>query len=107
MGNKVWLPEGGLEVVSNLQVIGGAFGDLNDPIKLMYDATNNVEGLQTAIINASKSLVTYNQEQGRFQVTVANLRRVKAMADELGMSMKDLTDGAAAAVERMAELLRI
>jgi hypothetical protein len=100
MGEKVWDPEGALNMVANLQVIGGAFGDLNDPIKLMYMATNNVEGLQEAIIGASKSLVTFNEEQGRFQVTGVNLRRAKAMADELGISMEELTTTAVAAMER-------
>jgi len=100
LAEKVWSPEGALEFVSNMQVIGGAMGDFNDPIKLMYMATNNVEGLQDAILEASKSLVTYNNEQGRFEITGANLRRAKAMADELGMSMADLTQTAVASMER-------
>jgi hypothetical protein len=100
LAEKVWSPEGALEVVANLQMIGGAYGDLNDPIKMMYMATNDVEGLQDAIIGAAKSLVTYNDEQGRFVVTGANLRRAKEMATELGMSMEDLTTTAVAAMER-------
>lgn len=100
MADKVWDPEGALEMVSNLQVLGGAVGDLNDPIKLMYMATNDIEGLQDAIIGASKSLVTYNNEQGRFEVTGANLRRAKEMATEFGMSMEDLTKTAVASMER-------
>ena len=100
LANKVWSPEGALDVVANLQMIGGAYGDLNDPIKMMYMATNDVEGLQTAIIGAAKSLVTFNSEQGRFQVTGANLRRAKEMADQFGMSLEDLTTTAVAAMER-------
>lgn len=101
MVKEVWSPEGALDVVANLQMIGGAFGDLNDPIKLMYMATNNVEGLQDALIGASKTLVTFNQEQGKFEVTGANLRRAKEMADTLGISMDQLTSGAVAAMERV------
>jgi hypothetical protein len=97
---KVWSPEQALGVVANLQMIGGAFGDLNDPIKLMYMATNNVEGLQDALIGAAKSVVTFNREQGRFEVTGANLRRAKEMADQFGMSLQELTTGAVAAMER-------
>ena len=100
LADKVWSPEGALDVVANLQVLGGAVGDLNDPLKLMYMATNNIEGLQDAIIGASKSLVTYNEEQKRFEVTGANLRRAKEMADEFGMSMTELTTTAVAAMER-------
>lgn len=100
LAEKVWSPDKALDIVANLQVIGGAFGDLNDPIKLMYMATNNVEGLQGAIIGATKSLVTYNEEQGRFQITGVQLRQAKAIADEFGMSLEELSDLAIAQAER-------
>lgn len=85
-------PEKAINLAANLQVVGGAVGDLADPIKLMYDATNNVESLQSSIIDAARSLATYNAEQGRFEVTGANLRRAKAMADALNISMGELTN---------------
>ena len=91
---KLYDPEGAIDLSANLQVIGGAIGDLADPIKLMYDATNNVESLQTSILGAAKSLATYNAEQGRFEVTGTNLRRAKAMSDALGISMEQLTSSA-------------
>jgi hypothetical protein len=107
MAEKLYDPEGAISLAANLQVIGGAFGDLGDPIKLMYDATNNVESLQTSIIGAARSLATYNAEQGRFEVTGVNLRRAKAMSDALGISMGELTNMAvkgAAKFEAMSQL---
>jgi len=101
LAEKVWDPDGALEIVANLQMIGGAYGDLNDPIRMMYMATNDVEGLQTAIIGAARSLVTYNAEQGRFEVTGANLRRAKEMAELFGMSMEELTSTGIAGMERL------
>lgn len=100
VAEKVFSPEGAIDLSANLQVIGGILGDFNDPLKLMYMATNNVEGLQTAMLDAAKSLATYNTEQGRFEVTGINLRRAQAMAKELGMDMKDLGKAAIAAAER-------
>ena len=100
LADAVWDPEGALNVVANLQMIGGAFGDLNDPIKLMYMATNNVEGLQDALQGAAKTLVTFNREQGRFEITGANLRRAHEMAKTLGVDFTELTNGAVAAMER-------
>lgn len=100
LADAVWDPEGALNVVANLQMIGGAFGDLNDPIKLMYMATNNVEGLQDALQGAAKTLVTFNREQGRFEITGANLRRAHEMAKTLGIDFTELTNGAVAAMER-------
>jgi hypothetical protein len=107
VADKVFDPEGAINMAANLQVVGGAFGDLADPIKLMYNATNNVESLQTSILGAARSLATYNQEQGRFEVTGVNLRRAKAMSDALGISMGELTNMAvkgAAKMEAMSQL---
>jgi hypothetical protein len=100
IADKVFDPEGAIDMAANLQAIGGAIGDFNDPLKLMYMATNNVEGLQDALIGVAGSLATYNQEQGRFEITGVNLRKAKAMAKELGISYDELAKGAIAAAER-------
>ena len=93
-------PDKAISLSANLQVLGGAIGNFNDPLRMMYDATNNVEGLQDALIGAAGSLATYNSEQGRFEITGVNLRRARAMADELGISYGELANGAIAAAER-------
>jgi hypothetical protein len=102
IAEKVLNPDGAIELAANLQVLGGAIGDFGDPIKMMYDATNNVEGLQDSLIGAAKGLATYNQQQGRFEITGINLRRAREMANALGISMGDLTKTAVAAQERVA-----
>jgi len=102
IAEKVLNPEGAIDLAANLQVLGGAIGDFGDPIKMMYDATNNVEGLQNSLIGAAKGLASYNQQQGKFEITGINLRRAREMAGALGISMGDLTKTAIAAQERMA-----
>lgn len=102
IADKVMSPDGAIELTANLQVLGGAIGDFNDPMKLMYMATNNVEGLQDALIGAAGGLATYNQEQGRFEITGVNLRRAKEMAAQLGIEYKEFAKGAIAAQERLS-----
>lgn len=102
VAEKVLNPEGAVDMAANLQVLGGAIGDFGDPIKMMYDATNNMEGLQDSIIGAAKGLATYNQAQGRFEITGINLRRGREMASALGMTMEELGKTAVAAQERVA-----
>lgn len=102
IADKVMNPEGALELSANLQVLGGAIGDFNDPLKLMYMSTNNVEGLQDALIGAAGGLATYNSEQGKFELTGVNLRRAQEMARQLGVDYKQLASGAIAAAERSA-----
>ena len=107
IAEKVFDPEGALELTAKLQVLGGAFGDLGDPMRALYDSTNNVEGLQDAFIKASASLAEYNEGQKRFEVTGINLRRAKAMADAYGVSLNEVTNAAtkgAAKLQAMGEL---
>jgi len=100
LAEKVMSPEGAIDLAANLQVLGGAIGSLNDPYQMMYMATNNIEGLQDAIIGAAESLVTYNSEQGKFEISGVNLRRARALASELGKDYKELANTAIAAAER-------
>ena len=102
IADTVMDPDKAISLSANLAVLGGAMGDFGNPLKMMYDATNNVEGLQDSLIQAAGSLATYNQEQGRFEITGVNLRRAQAMAKELGVEYKELAKGAIAAQERMA-----
>jgi hypothetical protein len=102
IADKVMNPDSAIELTANLQVLGGAIGDFNDPLKLMYMATNNVEGLQDALIGAASNLATYNKEQGRFEITGVNLRRAKEMASQLGIEYKEFAKGAIAAQERLS-----
>ena len=102
VADKVMNPEGALEMTANLQMLGGAIGDFNDPLKLMYDSTNNVNGLQDALAGAAKGLAVYNSEQGRFEITGANLRRAKDMAGALNVKFEDLTKSAIAGAERVS-----
>jgi hypothetical protein len=101
VADKVMNPESAIELTANMQMLGGAVGDLNDPLKLMYMATNNVEGLQDAIMGAAGTLATYNTEQQKFEITGANLRRGKEMAAQLGISYSEFAKGAIAAQERL------
>ena len=107
LGEQLFDPTKAIDLAANMQVLGGAVGDLRDPLKLLYDSTNNMEGLQTSILDAAKGLATYNAEQGRFEVSGANLRRAKAMADALGMSMNELTNSAVKAAVKTQALSEI
>jgi hypothetical protein len=100
IAEDVFDPDKAINLSANLQAIGGAIGDFNDPLRLMYMATNDVEGLQDALVGVAGSLATYNDEQGRFEITGVNLRRARALASELGISYNELANGAIAAAER-------
>jgi hypothetical protein len=100
LAEKLFDPEQAINLSAQLQAIGGTIGDFNDPLKLMYLATNDAGGLQEAMINVAGSLATYNSELDKFEITGVNLRRARAMATELGMTMDELSTTSIKAAER-------
>lgn len=100
LAEKLFDPDQAIGLSANLQAIGGAIGDFNDPLKLMYMATNDAGGLQEAMIGVAGSLATYNSELGKFEITGVNLRKARALAGELGVSMDELSTTAIKAAER-------
>jgi hypothetical protein len=100
LAEKLFDPDQAVALSANLQAIGGAIGDFNDPLKLMYMATNDAGGLQDAMIGVAGSLATYNSELGKFEITGVNLRKARALAGELGMTMDELSTTAIKAAER-------
>ena len=107
VADKVFSPEGALELSAELGVLGAAFGDFNDPLRLMYMATNEVEGLQGALEGVAGNLATYNMETGGFEVTGANLRQAREIAGKLGIDMAELTQSAIALQERQQAALSL
>jgi hypothetical protein len=92
IADQLFDPQKAIDMSANLAMLGGAIGDFGDPLRMIYDATNNVEGLQTSLIKAARSLTNFDEKTQTFRVTGANLRRAKMLADQFGMSMGDLTN---------------
>jgi len=100
LAEKFFDPEGAIDFAAQMQVIGGAVGDLQDPFKLMYMATNDLEGLQTAIIDTAAAAATFDKEKGKFVISPEQRRQMMAMKDQLGMSYQELADLAVKSARR-------
>jgi hypothetical protein len=87
-----------------MQMVGGAIGAFNDPMRLMHMAINDVEGLQDALIGAASSLATYNAEQSKFEVTGINRRRAMEMAKIVGQDTGEFIKMSIADAERKQAL---
>jgi len=100
LADKFFDPEGAIDFAARMQVIGGAVGDLQDPFKLMYMATNDLEGLQEAIVDSAAAAVTFDEEKGKFVISPDQRRQLKDMAEAMGMSYQDLADTAVKSARR-------
>jgi len=100
LADKFFDPEGAIDFAAQMQVIGGAVGDLGDPFKLMYMATNDLEGLQDAIVDTAAASVTFDKTKNKFIISPQERRKLKDMAEAMGMSYQDLADTAVKSARR-------
>ena len=97
-------PEGAIEFAAQMQVIGGAASDLTDPFKLMYMASNDLEGLQKAIIDTASAAATFDETKNKFVIAPATQRQLRDQAKAMGMNYQDLADSATKAARESAVL---
>ena len=95
-------PEGAIDFAAQMQVIGGAVGDLSDPFKLMYMATNDLEGLQEAIIDTAAASATFDTETNKFIISPGSRRQLRDQAKAMGMDYQELADLAVKSARRAA-----
>lgn len=100
VADQVFDPESALDLSANLQVLGASFGAFNDPLRLMYMATNEVEGLGGALEGVYQGLATYNESMGAFEVTGLQLRQAREIAKTLGVDLESVVNTAKALQER-------
>ena len=97
-------PEGAIEFAAKMQVIGGAASDLTDPFKLMYMASNDLEGLQKAIIDTASEAATFDEVKNKFVISPSTQRQLRDQASAMGMNYQDLADAATKAARESAVL---
>lgn len=82
--------EGAVNMAAQLQVLGGEWSKMADPFKLMYQARNDIEGLQTSLANAVKSTAQFNKKTGEFDISAMEMHRLRKVAEQLGVDYKEL-----------------
>lgn len=87
---KVFNPDGAIEVAAAMQRLGVATGALVDPLRLMDLSQNDPAELQNQIVNMTKDFVRFNKDLGEFQILPGEKRRLREIADALGMTADEL-----------------
>ena len=90
MADKVFRPEGAIEMAARLQTMGGEFAKMADPFSLMFKARNDFEGFTNDIIDASKEFSKFNAETGEFEISGLGYDRIREIADITGMAADDI-----------------
>jgi hypothetical protein len=73
-----WDPEKAIETAANLQMLGGAIGDLGDPYKLMNMGMNDVGELQDQMTKLAANAFKINKETGEIDIDPLSRQRFKS-----------------------------
>jgi hypothetical protein len=68
MAEKVFRPEGAIEMAAELTTMGGEFAKLGDPMTLLFKSRNDMEGFTKDVGKASAEFVQFNKETGEFDI---------------------------------------
>jgi hypothetical protein len=95
---KVFDPEGAIDMVATFQRLGVAAGDLADPFRLMYLASEDVEELQNQVVKMTEKFVQFDEKNGRFKVLPTAKRDLIELQKATGYEYNELvkmSEGAA------------
>jgi hypothetical protein len=88
--DKIYDPEGAIEMAAGLQRLGVTASGLLDPLRAMDLAANDPEGLQKEIINVTKEFTKFNEANGKFEIMPGSKRRLREIAKEMGIPAEEL-----------------
>lgn len=81
--------EGSVNAAAKLQVLGGQFSALADPLGILNESLNDMEGLQDRMLGMFKSMGTFNRATGQVEVSSFNKQRIRAAAAAMGMDYSE------------------
>jgi len=88
--DKVNSVQGAIETGAKLQVLGGPFAQMGDPLGMLSDSINNVEGLLDRFTKMTGGLGRFDAEKGEVTVSAFNKRRLQVAAEAMGMSYDEV-----------------
>lgn len=105
--NKVSTLEGAMNAGAQLSVLGGNFAIQGNPLAMMYNALNDVEGLQNQMLAMTRDMARWDDDKKQFEISAFDRERLKAMSQSTGIDYSSLTSQALnqARVDRVSQQL--
>lgn len=100
LAEKVGSVEGSIDVASRLQVLGGPFAAMADPLGMMSEGLTDMEGLMDRVTKMIGGLGSFNRETGEVEVSAFNKKRIAAAASAMGISYDTMMESVNAQAKR-------
>lgn len=97
---KVGSIEGAVTTGAQLSVLGGPFAQFSNPMGMLYESLNDMEGLQSRMIGMFENLGSWNNETGQFEVSAFNRMRIKSASQAMGLNYGDVMNNVFSSARR-------
>ena len=91
IAEKVYNPEGAIELAAGLQRLGVTANGLLDPLRAMDLARNDPEQLEKELVNITKEWTIFNEKTQQFEILPGAKSRIREIASELNIPASELT----------------
>lgn len=91
LAEKIFNPEGAIELAAGLQRLGVTANGLLDPLRAMDLARNDPEQLEKELVNITKEWTIFNEKTQQFEILPGAKSRIREIATELGIPASELT----------------
>ena len=98
--DKVSTVEGAIDVSAKLQVLGGPFAAMADPLGMLNEGLNDMEGLQERLVKMVGGMGSFDKSTGEVKVSAFNKARIKEAANAMGISYDSLMESVNAQAKR-------
>lgn len=100
LADKVSTVEGAIDVSAKLQVLGGPFAQMADPMGMLNEGLNDMEGLQDRLVKMIGGMGSFDKSTGEVKVSSFNKVRIKEAANAMGISYDNLMESVNAQAKR-------
>lgn len=97
---KVNNVEGAIKTGAQLSVLGGPFAQFSNPMGMLYESLNDMEGLQDRLFAMFGSLGEWNQEKGMLDISAFDKLRIKTASSAMGLNYGDVINNVQAQARR-------
>jgi len=87
---KVSTLEGAVHAGAGLSVLGGEFANFANPMQMMYEGLNNMEGLQDRIVNMFGDMAYFDREKQQIDISAFDKQRMRSASSALGVDYGEM-----------------
>lgn len=87
---KVNTVEGAIKTAANLSVLGGDFAQFSNPMGLLYESLNDMEGLNERMVDMFSKMARWDSSKGQIDISSYDKVRIRQASEAMGVDANEM-----------------